>query len=119
MPLKDPDARRAYFRHYNKLWRIKHRKRLSLYRKGRRDKIRETEYLWRMRRIHGISSSDYKKLVDLQQNRCIICNSEPAGRRLYLDHDHSTGSIRGLLCHTCNTLLGFAKDSPELLESAA
>jgi len=120
MPIADPDERRAYFRKYQKEWRKKHRKRLRLYRRGRRDKkVREAEYLWRMRKEHGISSSEYKKMVDLQQNRCKICNTEQEGRRLYLDHDHSTKAIRSLLCHKCNSILGFAKDSPELLEDAA
>lgn len=37
---------------------------------------------------------------------------------LHVDHDHETGLIRGLLCHHCNTLLGHAKDSVDVLEAA-
>lgn len=35
-----------------------------------------------------------------------------------VDHDHVTGTIRGLLCSKCNTLLGMAKDNIAILENA-
>jgi hypothetical protein len=36
-------------------------------------------------------------------------------KKLYIDHDHSTGQFRGWLCHGCNVILGFARDTPERL----
>jgi recombination endonuclease VII len=41
-----------------------------------------------------------------QEGRCAICH-EPCGtgRRLAVDHDHSSSCIRGLLCFRCNTSL--------------
>lgn len=47
---------------------------------------------------------------------CEICGAEV--EQLHLDHDHSTGAIRGWLCRPCNLALGGFKDSPAILASA-
>ena len=47
---------------------------------------------------------------------CVICGSEES---LVVDHDHSTGQIRGLLCQRCNLGIGHFRDDPLLLEFAA
>ena len=73
----------------------------------------------------GLSQSDYLGMFEQQDNRCAICaeeetvpisqkNTKP--RRLAVDHDHSTGIIRGLLCTRCNTTLGKVKDDTDLLK---
>jgi hypothetical protein len=51
---------------------------------------------------------------------CEICGRSPKdGRRLNVDHNHSTMEVRGLLCYTCNYGLPWFRDDPELLERAA
>jgi hypothetical protein len=45
--------------------------------------------------------------------------SKTGPRRLSLDHNHTTGKIRGFLCHKCNAVLGLVDDSPELLMALA
>lgn len=52
---------------------------------------------------------------DEQNGCCAICKQKA---RLVIDHDHSSGLMRGLLCYTHNTALGLFNDSPELLQSA-
>lgn len=49
---------------------------------------------------------------------CEICLNPQNGKRLALDHDHSTGKVRGLLCDLCNKALGSFRDSILILESA-
>ena len=70
-------------------------------------------------RPYGLSADEYRSLVEKQQNRCAICGSPPQKRRLCVDHDHTTGKVRELLCRTCNAGLGHFKDNEELLLAAA
>lgn len=64
-------------------------------------------------------------MVKRQAGKCAICERVPDGsrgtkdRRLHVDHDHSTGRIRDLLCQSCNLLIGFARESPKLLAKAS
>lgn len=63
-------------------------------------------------RRYGIDSAEYDALLDRQGGGCAGCGGGPVGRRKHLDvdHDHSTGKVRGLLCSPCNMLLGKAQD---------
>ena len=57
-----------------------------------------------------------------QDGRCAICGRTDSGRpgaRFYVDHDHATGSIRALLCISCNVGIGLLDDSPERVLAAA
>lgn len=64
-------------------------------------------------------SSDYQMMFSDQSGKCSICGySPPKGERLFIDHDHESGEVRGLLCRECNSGLGFFKDSTELLQKA-
>ena len=69
---------------------------------------------------YGISLEEYHSILDLQNNVCAICgiSQDSSSRKFHVDHDHVTGSIRGILCHHCNTGLGAFRDRPESLLSA-
>lgn len=70
---------------------------------------------------YGITLEDYDCMLEDQVGCCSICGTdEPGGGkgRFNVDHNHSTGKVRGLLCSSCNTGLGRFKDSPALLEAA-
>lgn len=43
------------------------------------------------------------------------CEQCGGGGKICWDHSHATGKFRGWICHRCNVILGFSKDSPELL----
>jgi hypothetical protein len=70
----------------------------------------------------NMTLDDYFNLLNNQNGKCAICGSEKSqtvlSHRLYLDHDHTTNKVRGLLCQKCNTLLGYARESIEILLSA-
>lgn len=73
---------------------------------NRKDKIRQN---WE-RAVYGASKEEIGIL------ECMICKST---KRLCIDHCHSSGKIRGILCSKCNTGLGMFRDSPEFLTKAA
>ena len=82
----------------------------------------EARRFWRIKTKYGLSPEQYKSLLSTQNGLCKICFQEETvkdrhGRTLSLsvDHCHTTGRIRGLLCSNCNTLLGRARDSVHIL----
>lgn len=68
---------------------------------------------------YGLSLQAYELLVQQQQGVCAICGQLCVLGRLCVDHNHTTHKVRGLLCNSCNTGLGYFKDNPQLLEAAA
>lgn len=82
---------------------------------------RNSRYL----RNYGISLEEYNQLLEKQHNVCAIChlpekakNNQGEIRQLAVDHCHTTGKVRGLLCHSCNVLLGKAYDNVVILANA-
>lgn len=70
---------------------------------------------------YNLDNEDYLLLVEQQKGKCAICQTkEPKGRnnKFHIDHDHSTGKVRGLLCHHCNVALGSFFDNIQFLKNA-
>jgi len=70
-------------------------------------------------RKYGLKPVDYALILGSQGNVCLICGRSPGNIRFAVDHNHETGEVRGILCSSCNTALGFMKDNPDLLRRAA
>ena len=73
---------------------------------------------------YGLTLDDYRKLLEQQDGKCLICGIEHRDEprsRLVIDHDHDKGAthVRGLLCGLCNIGIGAFRDSPEYLRAAA
>lgn len=71
---------------------------------------------------YGMALDDYERMLAAQGGACGICGTgEPRGMGavFHVDHDHDTGTIRGLLCSNCNSALGLLGDDPGRLEAAA
>ena len=68
----------------------------------------------RLRRHYGLTLAEYNALGELQSWCCGICSIHRSQlkRDLCVDHDHITGKIRALLCHSCNGAIGFISDDP-------
>jgi hypothetical protein len=74
-------------------------------------------------RKYRLSRAEYDEMYRDQGNGCAICGESDVGKRsgfnLSIDHCHSSGSIRGLLCSRCNLALGYLRDDADLAEKAA
>ena len=65
---------------------------------------------------YGLTLEEYDTLLGKQGNVCAICEKVcSSNKNLAVDHDHSLGLVRGLLCMKCNRSLGGFNDDPRLL----
>ena len=94
----NPESRRRYY--------LKNKEKSKLY-----------STVYNRERKYGVSDKQYQQMLLDQDGLCAIC-SKVCTRQLALDHDHSTGKVRGLLCNNCNRGLGHFKDNPTLLVRA-
>jgi Autographiviridae endonuclease VII len=78
---------------------------------------REWQRRKRYEQVYGISLDDYDAILKRQKGACAICKRDDG--LLCVDHCHGCNHVRGLLCNTCNSALGFCNDSPEHLLAAA
>ncbi len=51
----------------------------------------------------------FKEILESQDGRCAICRKVPS--IMHLDHSHTTGQVRGILCPRCNMMVGFVEDA--------
>lgn len=68
---------------------------------------------------YGITADDYAAMMESQGGLCRVCRKPPSRTRLAVDHNHETGTIRGLLCQNCNRGLGLLGDDPALMRALA
>lgn len=79
-----------------------------------RYKLNIGNYAARNLKKYNLTRDDYEWLFWNQDGKCAICDKEQMAR-LVVDHDHTNGRIRGLLCYRCNSFIGPVFDDPELL----
>ena len=101
---------RAYYKNYEKI---------------NSEKIKEQRRLAHVKRLYKLNAEQYYQMIQQQNNLCAIChnpeictNKNKDVRPLCIDHDHTTGKVRGLLCNSCNAMLGNANDSIDKLKAA-
>ena len=71
-----------------------------------------------LRSRYGVSLDEWEEMYDQQLGRCAICRQIFADEGPHLDHDSSTGQVRGLLCRLCNVGLGHFRENPNYLNQA-
>jgi len=102
MPYKDPVKQKEC--------QAKYRKSLT------KDDIKNTK----LKHAYGITLDEYNKMFADQSGCCAICSIHQSEVKvsLVVDHCHTTGAIRGLLCSPCNLAIGTFKDNITTLQNA-
>jgi hypothetical protein len=100
---------------------LKERNRSNYYgnREQRLDRQKRAQRTYTAKKF-GLTKDCLDKMYEEQDGRCAVCGitEEDHGKYLAIDHCHTTGKVRGLLCMPCNTGLGNFKDRIDLLEKA-
>ena len=139
--MQTKEERKAYKKRYDeknkerdRLYRIAHRAEKKKYNEEHREyltkcqktnrlnnieKYRVKEKGYQIKKNYGITIEKYNEMLNSQSNRCLICNNEfKPIKDTYIDHNHITGKVRGLLCIKCNSGIGYFKDNIEKLKLA-
>ena len=130
MPYKNAEDRRRHERglsaerkaalaEYKREYRKTHKEKISKQRRDYRKNNPGYEKDRLLRYFYGISKEQYNELYIIQKGCCSICGRHQSEfkKSLFVDHDHETGKVRGLLCYSCNTILGMAHDNIDLLKN--
>ena len=85
-----------------------------------KEKVAEYNAHYKREYTYGLSKEDYLILLETQDNKCAICNTDQKEltRKLVVDHCHTTKKVRGLLCSHCNVGIGMLKENENNLMAA-
>lgn len=125
MPYKNPEAKKANSRKIYGQNKELIKARSKAYYQANVEKVKETSRRSHLRNTYGLTGDQYLQMVLDQDNCCAICR-QPEHRitktgdikPLSVDHNHTTGAVRALLCNDCNAMLGFACEDIERIQNA-
>ncbi len=93
--------------------------------KNNKEQTAVTKRTFNLKKNYNMTPKEYDDMMESQSGVCGICgNAESALHsngtpyRLSVDHCHTTGEVRGLLCHSCNRAIGLLKDNVDVLRKA-
>jgi hypothetical protein len=78
-----------------------------------KDRIHSTKRHYKVN--YGLAEEVILQIMQSRSGECEICKTNT---ELVVDHNHSTGKVRGRICGLCNTMLGHARDSVDNLSAA-
>lgn len=81
---------------------------------------KQKSYEYSLKNLYGLTIDEFNHMKIQQNHSCKICKTHESNlkRKLFVDHCHDTGKVRGLLCQSCNTMIGNSKDNILILQSA-
>lgn len=91
------------------------KKQKKKYRQAHKKEAQNASLLWN----YNLTLEEYNKMLEEQKGVCYICGGvNKNGKNLFVDHNHSNGHIRRLLCMKCNIVLGIFEENIQLIENA-
>ena len=81
------------------------------------DRVKASYRKQSLRKNFGITPEEYDSLLLTQNGVCAACHEPPGKKMLAVDHCHTKGHVRGLLCGNCNTAAGLLKEDRSRFES--
>ena len=81
---------------------------------------KKLNWISRIKTRYGITALQFNVMRLTQKLACGICKETfKVGQKICVDHDHSTGKVRALLCDPCNQMIERAREKPEVLRAGA
>ena|SRR6266566_3618143 len=99
---KNPNWRGGIYSDRREYWKANSKRRYAEHPEIIKAQVRKSHFKVR----YGISLGVLEFIASLQGYRCAICKKV---KKLVVDHNHQTGEFRGLVCHRCNTFIGFVE----------
>lgn len=116
MPTKDKAKRATYNRNLYERDKERIKARCKAYYQANRDKRRVWNRTWKLKNEYGITLCEYEAMLEQQNGLCAICQNRMD--KVCIDHCHTSGKVRGLLCDNCNKAIGLLKDNPYVVKGA-
>jgi len=89
------------------------------WRKDNKERHKLTQRKSYLKMMFKITPEDYTRMFTEQKGRCAICQIHQTNlsKILGVDHNHTTGQVRELLCSKCNSAIGLLKENPVLFQT--
>lgn len=123
MPYKDKEKAKLYAKEYAKRRRLDPEYKLkgliqsTEWSKNNKERSGRSIRNSHLKKAYGITLNEYEDLFEKQGGLCSICSQPERINKAYLavDHCHTTGKVRGLLCQACNVTLGKVEERVDIL----
>lgn len=112
----------AQAREWRKTNKSSNNERCLRWAKANPEKVRAAQRRHSLKKLYGLTPEQWASMFESQGSCCAICGTNESKRGTKtswaVDHCHRTGAVRGILCHQCNAMLGYARDSRGTLAAA-
>lgn len=103
----------------NKVYALKYKVQKSNYQKqyyvNNKNILNKNRHNYDLKRTYNITLEQKEQMLSNQNYKCKCCKKDLTqlnSKRIHIDHNHTTGKVRGILCQTCNLAFGLMKECP-------